>query len=113
MIRAQLTNGQLLLPLKVTPKGGRDCLLPFKVGDLELKLKVSSPPEDGKANAAVLVLIAEILKLPKGQLKIAQGEKSRHKRVSINNVAAEDIPRLLAILASHCKSEPDTMFQLS
>lgn len=83
MIRVRLVNDQLLFPVRVTPRGGIDVLLPFEVGDNALKIKVSAPPEDGKANAAIIKLLAESLAIPKSRISIASGEKARHKQVAV------------------------------
>jgi uncharacterized protein (TIGR00251 family) len=48
-----------------------------------LKIKISQPPEDGKANKALIELLAEYLKVKKNSLTIVAGEKSIHKIVEI------------------------------
>jgi uncharacterized protein YggU (UPF0235/DUF167 family) len=45
----------------------------------ELVVKVRAAAEDGKANAAVIALLAAELSIPKGKLQIARGATSRHK----------------------------------
>ncbi|WP_300585236.1 DUF167 domain-containing protein [Marivita sp.] len=44
-----------------------------------IKIGVTAPPEDGKANAAVTVLLSKALGVPKSKLTLVQGHKSRHK----------------------------------
>lgn len=76
------TEGQLMV--WVTPGGSRTEVMGFVKGphDKEyLKLKVTAPPEDGRANEAVLRLLAETLGLPASRLRIASGEKTPFKRV--------------------------------
>lgn len=48
-----------------------------------LKLKISSPPVDGKANQEVIEFFAQTLNLPKRLIEIVSGDKSRNKRVAI------------------------------
>ena len=48
-----------------------------------LKIKLASPPIDGKANAALLQFIATQFDIPLRQIKLIRGEKSRHKTVEI------------------------------
>jgi len=48
-----------------------------------LKIKISQPPEDGKANKAMIELLAEYLQVKKNSLTIIAGEKSTHKIVEI------------------------------
>jgi uncharacterized protein (TIGR00251 family) len=48
-----------------------------------LRVKISQPPEDGKANKALIELLAEYLQVKKNSLTIIAGEKSTHKIVEI------------------------------
>jgi uncharacterized protein (TIGR00251 family) len=48
-----------------------------------LKIKVSSPPVDGKANQEVLEFFAKLFNLAKRDVELIGGEKSRNKRVLI------------------------------
>lgn len=56
-----------------------------------LKLKISSPPVDGKANSEVVDFFASLLKLPKRDIEIISGDKSRNKRVKIHSNSKEII----------------------
>lgn len=76
-------TGGWILPVKVTPKGGKDCLIPITEADTALRIKVSAPPEKGEANTAVITLLAKSLELPKTKVSIAQGETSRQKQVAL------------------------------
>jgi uncharacterized protein (TIGR00251 family) len=107
VIVLQLHKGQCILPLKVTPKGGRDCVLPFSPGDTAIRLKVSSPPEDGKANAAVIALMASILNVPKSRLSIIQGDKARQKRMAIADVSSHEADELAVRLAEAMHAMPE------
>jgi uncharacterized protein (TIGR00251 family) len=111
VITVHLNQDQLLLPVKVTPKGGRDCVLPFAPADIAVKLKVSSPPEDGKANAAVITLLADVLKLQKSRLKIVQGEKSRQKRIAISETTLTEVESLLIRLAQALQTTCEDAFE--
>ncbi|KAI0404108.1 DUF167-domain-containing protein [Xylaria palmicola] len=55
------------------------------ITDDAIELCVSAPPQDGKANKAVLELLSKTLGLPKSDLKITTGLKSRDKVVSVEN----------------------------
>jgi uncharacterized protein (TIGR00251 family) len=48
-----------------------------------LRVKISQPPEDGKANKAMIELLAEYLQVKKNSITIIAGEKSTHKIVEI------------------------------
>lgn len=98
MIRASVDKNELFLPVRVTPKGGRDCILPGVEGDTVIRLKVSAPPEDGKANQAVIQLLSGMLKTPKSRFRIARGEKSREKQVALRVQDEDEAHRFIARL---------------
>ena len=50
------------------------------------KVHLSTPAVDGKANKALIVLLAEYFKLHKSQIEIIKGLKSRRKTININDV---------------------------
>lgn len=52
-------------------------------GEARLAVKVSAPPDKGKANAAIIKLLAKALGLPKSAFLIASGETSRLKTIDI------------------------------
>lgn len=71
--------------IKVTPKASFNKIKPENVeGRLVLKIYVTAAPEDGKANKAVIDMLANELKLAKQQLSILKGEHSRHKVIKID-----------------------------
>lgn len=73
------------LRLKVTPKARTEGLVALET-DAEdtfyLSVKVRAAPEDGKANAAVIALIAKEFNLPKSRLEIQHGTASRYKVIA-------------------------------
>ena len=69
------------------------------------KVRVSAPPEDGKANAAVVKLLADILSLRERDVEIFSGHASRDKTVALAGVRPEEIKRRLA-KASGAGEEP-------
>ncbi|TAJ71542.1 MAG: DUF167 domain-containing protein [Phenylobacterium sp.] len=80
----------------MTPRGGRDAVegwMTDDAGRAVLKLRVSAAAADGAANAAVIVLLAKALKLPKSAIRIAAGETARLKRLEIEGVDADDLAR--------------------
>lgn len=62
-----------------------------------LKIAVSSPPADGRANTALMEFLAERLEVPKSCLRLLSGTSSREKRVAI--VAALPASTIAAALA--------------
>ncbi|HEY8162908.1 MAG: DUF167 family protein [Methylocystis sp.] len=88
--------------LRLTPKGGRDAIDGVETlsdGKSVLKARVRAAPEDGRANSALIELIAKALSAPKKAVSIRSGETSRVKKLF---VAGDPAPYLdaLARLAS-------------
>lgn len=67
--------------VRVTPRGSRDAI----EGEYQsaLKVRLTAPPVDSRANDALRKLLAATLKVPPSAVKIIAGEKSRTKRVKI------------------------------
>jgi uncharacterized protein len=61
-----------------------------------LKLRVTAPPEDGKANAAMIELLAKSWRLPKTAFTIVSGETQRLKRVHVRGTPASLLSDLTA-----------------
>jgi len=53
------------------------------IHDGHIKIKVNSPPADGRANNALILFLSEFLNIPKSDIKIIAGEKSRIKKLLI------------------------------
>lgn len=66
-----------MLDVKATPKAARDEIKGWRDGALQVRVTVV--PEDGKANAAILALMAKACGVPKSAFQLAQGETSRLK----------------------------------
>ena len=75
------------LSLKVQPRASKNEI--GEVANGELKIKVTAPPVDAAANEAVLRLLAERLKCPRGAVQLIRGQTSRHKQVLIRGLSAE------------------------
>ena len=65
------------------------------MADGTLKLAVSAPPENGRANAAVVELLAEVLGLRARQLKLVRGAGSRTKVIAVDGLEASEVMRRL------------------
>ncbi|EPP35427.1 hypothetical protein CP10139811_1012 [Chlamydia ibidis] len=68
-----------ILEVKVTPKAKENKVLGFE-GDV-LKVRVTDPPDKGKANDAVVSVLAKALSLPKRDVTLVSGETSRRKKI--------------------------------
>ncbi len=81
-----MSNGsrKVSFSVRLTPKGGRDAIEGWKDapdGKRYLKARVSAPPEDGKANEALVRLIAKALGVGKTKVRIVSGVASRMKTI--------------------------------
>lgn len=79
--------------LKVVPGASRDRVA-GPLGD-RLKVQVSAAPEAGKANKAVLALLAGTLGVGKGALRIVRGETNAQKTVEVVGLDVASVARLL------------------
>lgn len=77
------------LLIKVVPKSGKEGVIGWE--EEELKIKIKEPPEKGKANEALISLLAKILRVPKQSITITKGESSRHKRVLILGLEQNEV----------------------
>lgn len=77
--------------VKVTPKA-RSNACDGWVGT-EVAVRVTAPPDKGKANDAVCETIAEALGVPKSSVRVVRGHASRHKLVEIDGVDGAALER--------------------
>jgi len=90
-----LPDGNLLLSLYVQPRSSRNELAGLH--DDALKLRLTTPPVDGKANMAVIAFLAKLLKIPKSAILIRSGLQSRSKKLLMTGLDEYYVRRLLAI----------------
>lgn len=86
--------------VRLTPRGGRDALDGWTNVSCDakyLKARVRAVPEDGKANTALVALLAEVLGVPKSAVKIVSGTTSRLKKVEVTGDVDPLAARLSAI----------------
>jgi len=70
---------KIRLNVKVHPRASNQEIQ--KIGDREYKVRVLSPPSEGKANNEVIALLASHFHLPPSRVKILKGQNSRQKVV--------------------------------
>lgn len=85
----------LILKLYIQPKASRNSIVGLH-GE-ELKIAITAPPVDGKANAHLTKFLAKQFKVAKGLIEIEKGELGRHKQVRIHSpqVIPEPIEAIL------------------
>ena len=77
-----MVPGKMRLSIKVIPQAKKDRIVE-EPG--RLKVYLTAPPVDGKANAALIELLAEHFKVKRSQIKIVQGQKGRDKIVDVSD----------------------------
>ncbi len=87
--RIQQHGSDVLLSIKAVPGASRDQIAGI-LGD-RLKIRISAPPEGGKANKAICKLIAQALDLKPNAVTIESGHSSAEKTLRIANVSADVI----------------------
>jgi uncharacterized protein (TIGR00251 family) len=67
------------------------------IHDGALKIRLTTPPVDGKANQALIKFLSKLLKISKSQIRLAQGETNRHKTLRITGITATDLRSRLSL----------------
>ncbi len=88
------TSDGVVVRVHVQPKGRREQLIGMHAD--RLKLAVTEPPDKGKANAAVIRLLAAATNMPPSQLELLRGETSRQKDVLLRQSTLATVAALLA-----------------
>ena len=68
--------------MRVIPRASRDEIAGARDG--RVLVRVTAPPLDGRANAALCALLAKAAGVPKGAVSVVRGETSRDKRVRMD-----------------------------
>ncbi len=76
------------LNIRVQPKAKRNSI---EVSDGRVVVRVTAAPEGGKANDAVVALLAKQLGVAKGRIQIARGHRVRDKQVRIEDITTEEV----------------------
>lgn len=79
--------------VKLHPRAKKNAIT-GEIGDA-LKLSLTAPPVDGKANAACIEFFAKLLKVPRSSVTIASGQSSRNKVIRVAGLSAEEVRRRL------------------
>jgi uncharacterized protein len=95
MIPLQETAKGISFAVKVQPRAKKNAIT-GTVGDA-LKLALTAPPVDGKANQSVIEFFADLFQIARSSITIASGETSRNKVIRISGVTR---PRAEALLAA-------------
>ena len=81
------------LSLRVQPGAKRSEVVGWQ-GEV-LRVRVQAPPLEGRANAAVVELLARALGIPRGRVTLERGEASRDKVIAVEGLDAAEVRRRL------------------
>ena len=79
----QWQEQNLLLRVKVQPKASKDELA--EIMGNSLKIRITAPPVDGKANKHLIAFLANIFKVSKSSVTLISGETGREKRLCVTS----------------------------
>jgi len=80
--------------IKVHPRAKKNAITGI-IGNA-LKVSVTAPPADGKANQAVIEFLADFFEIPRSSITIASGDTSRFKVIRISGMSADQLRGALA-----------------
>ena len=84
-----------LLNIKILPNASK---CEFIKNDDELKVKITAPPIDGKANKCLIEFLSKSFKVPKSYIKIVKGETSKEKTVLFSDISEESLAKIKAVV---------------
>jgi uncharacterized protein (TIGR00251 family) len=89
MIPLRETPDGVVFRIRVVPRASRSEAAGVRDG--ALKLRITAPPVEGKANEECIRLLAELLAVKKAQVKILAGHASRTKTVAVAGLSAGEV----------------------
>ncbi len=89
MIPIQEFAGGVTFAVKVHPKAKKNAIT-GEFGDA-LKLSLTSPPVEGRANDACIEFFAKLLNVPRSSVTIASGQSRREKVIRVTGLSAEEV----------------------
>jgi uncharacterized protein (TIGR00251 family) len=94
MIPVNDTSAGATFSVKVHPRARKNTITGI-LGDA-LKLSLTAPPTEGRANDACIEFLAEVLRLPRSSITIAAGHTSRNKVVRVSGFSASAVAERIA-----------------
>ena len=95
MIPLHETSSGITFAVKVQPRARRNAIV-GELGDA-LKIALTAPPVNGRANEACTEFFANLLNLPRASITIASGQSSRNKVIRVAGISADELKKRLLI----------------
>jgi len=95
MLLIHESDGGVSFAVKVHPRARKNAI----TGELggALKVSLTTPPIDGRANEACIEFFAKLLKVPRSSVTIASGQTSRNKVIRVVGLSAEELRKRIAM----------------
>jgi uncharacterized protein (TIGR00251 family) len=95
MVSIQDTPNGATFAVKIHPRARKNAVT-GELGDA-LKLSLTAPPVEGRANQACIEFLANLLNLPHSSVTIASGQNSRRKVIRVSGISADAVRKRLGI----------------
>jgi len=89
------TPGGAAFSVKLHPRAKKNAIT-GELGDA-LKVSLTAPPINGKANEACIEFFAKLLEVPRSSVTIASGQTSRQKVIRVTGLSAEEVRKHIGI----------------
>ena len=94
MIPIKQGNNGATFAVRVQPRAKKNAVV-GEIGEA-VKIALTAPPVEGKANEACIAFLAQLLAVPRSSVTIAAGETSRNKVIRVSGVTAAQVEARLA-----------------
>lgn len=94
-------DGTAEFRLHVQPGAGKTAVV-GRHGDA-IKVRVAAPPEGGRANDAVVALMAQTFDVKLASVSLTSGQSSRAKKVQVDGIARAEVDRCLELAMAHAR----------
>jgi len=95
VIAIQKTPAGVTFAIKVQPRARRNAIV-GQLGDA-LKISLTAPPVDGRANEACVTFFADLLRVQRASISIVSGQNSRNKVIRVAGISAQETRERLGI----------------
>jgi uncharacterized protein len=95
LITIKATSRGATFAIHIHPRAKKNAIT-GEIGDA-LKISLTAPPVDGRANEACIAFLAEILNLPRSSITITSGENGRNKVIRVAGISATELRKRLGI----------------
>jgi uncharacterized protein (TIGR00251 family) len=93
MVSFHDTADGVTFTVKIHPRARKDAIT-GEVGNA-LKLSLTAPPIEGRANHACIEFLANLLNLPRSSVTIASGQTGRSKVIRVTGLSADEVQKRL------------------